>query len=102
MGREGQKELLAYGCFMIRECIVLANSDGRLSRSTSEEKKMAEGLGRYITAGTGKEMIRLFEGARIHIEGNVNPKIVFFDISLKLCNIFSASQRKTGKTIRVH
>jgi DNA polymerase-3 subunit delta' len=84
IGREKQKQLLAYGLRVIRRCLLFNFRLDGLVKLDGEEREFVYKLSRFIHPGNGNEMAAEFNKALLHIERNGNSKIVFFDLSFQM------------------
>ncbi len=86
LGREKQKMFLSYTLHVLRENLMinLFGDEGRSVRLTEEERTFSRKFSQYIHAGNLADLYTLLEEAWDHIAGNVNGKLVFMDVSLKL------------------
>jgi DNA polymerase-3 subunit delta' len=83
-GREAMKRFLVYALHMVRQCIVGNYGAMETLRLTSRERAFAEKFAPFIHHGNVLEMQQLIEAAYRDIQGNVNGKLVFMDLSVKL------------------
>lgn len=95
IGRERQKNFLAYALNVLRECLMLNYADPSLVRIEGEEIDFVKKFAPYIHAGNCEQMIQIFEKAIAHIERNAYPKILFLDLSLKCMELLRVKQSKT-------
>jgi DNA polymerase III subunit delta' len=86
-GREKQKQFLNYGLHVFRESLITNYGNDELSRVTNNEAGFLNNFAPYIHGANCIEIIELFNDASYHIERNVNPKILFLDVSLKLTKL---------------
>lgn len=83
-GREAMKRFLVYALHMVRQCIVGNYGAMETLRLTSRERAFAEKFAPFIHHGNVLEIQQLIEAAYRDIQGNVNGKLVFMDLSVKL------------------
>ncbi len=83
-GRERQKSLLAYGLEIVRSCMLLNYGQQGLVRLAGDEFTFAKNFSPFINHTNAEEVMEEFNKAYGHVERNANPKILFFDLSLKL------------------
>jgi len=83
-GREGMKRFIQYALHMVRQCIVGNYGAMDAVRLTARERDFAEKFAPFIHHGNVLEMQQLLETAYRDIAGNVNGKLVFLDLSVKL------------------
>jgi len=84
LGRERQKRFLAYCQRLIRENFIYNFHRQDLNYETTDENNFSVNFARFINE---KNVIRIMEelsDAQRDIEQNVNPRMVFFDFSLKM------------------
>jgi DNA polymerase III subunit delta' len=85
LGREKQKNFLAYCQRMIRENLVVNQKQEKMARFTEEEKQFAQKFAMFIHPGNVELISPEFDKAFYHISRNANSKIVFLDTCIKLC-----------------
>lgn len=83
-GREKQKSFLAFAQYMIRENFMCNFHQKELNYLSAEETVFSEKFAPYINETNVIGMMEEFALAETHIEQNVQPRIVFFDLSLKV------------------
>lgn len=83
-GREKQKRLLTYFQRMIRENFVYNFRNADLNYMTAEEENFAKRFCVFINEANVIDISELLGRAQRDIVQNANPKIVFFDLALKL------------------
>jgi DNA polymerase-3 subunit delta' len=86
-GREKQKQFLNYGLHVFRESLITNYGNDELLRVANNEAGFLNNFAPYIHGANCIEIIELFNDASYHIERNVNPKILFLDVSLKLTKL---------------
>lgn len=84
MGRERQKNFLAYCQRMVRENFVYNFRQRDLVYMNPEEQHFSMRFAPFINERNVMGMMDELSEAQLHIEQNVNPKMVFFDFSLKM------------------
>jgi DNA polymerase III subunit delta' len=84
LGRERQKGFLGYAQHMTRENFILNLQNAGLNYLNLEESGFSSRFARFIHERNVEELMQEFSLAERHIEQNVNAKMVFFDLSLKL------------------
>ncbi|HOJ66461.1 MAG TPA: DNA polymerase III subunit delta' [Paludibacteraceae bacterium] len=87
VGREGQKKFLSYAQRMIRENFIFNLHQPELNFMTSFEKEFSVGFAPFINETNAEDMMNEFALAERHIEQNVNSKMVFFDLALKITKL---------------
>lgn len=83
IGRENQKNFLAYAQRMIRENFMLNFKSRDLNYMTKSEYDFSLNFSPFINERNIMDIMDEFALAERHIEQNVNAKMVFFDLSLK-------------------
>lgn len=84
MGRERQKNFLAYAQRMIRENFIYNLHRKEMNYMTLPEQNFAVRFAPFINERNVMGMMNELSEAQIHIEQNVNARMVFFDFSLKM------------------
>ena len=83
-GREGMKRFVRYALHMIRQCIVGNYGTMDLVRLTTAERQFAKNFASFIHHGNVLQIQELLENAHRDIAGNVNGRLVFFDLSARV------------------
>ena len=83
-GREKQKRMLDYFMHMLRESFMYNFRQPELVYMTQEEENFAQNFARFINEANIIDISDLFEESKRFIAQNANPKIVFFDMALKI------------------
>ena len=83
MGRERQKNFLTYAQRMIRENFIYNLHCKEMSYMTLSEQNFSTRFAPFINERNVMGMMDELSEAQIHIEQNVNARMVFFDFSLK-------------------
>ena len=84
LGREKQKELLTYCQRMIRESFMANFHQKQMSYMNLEEQNFTSRFAPFVNEGNAMSIMQELSEAQIHIEQNVNAKMVFFDLALKM------------------
>jgi DNA polymerase-3 subunit delta' len=84
MGRERQKNFLVYAQRMIRENFIRNMQQPELNYLTSSESEFSTKFSPFINERNVEDLMAEFALAERHIEQNVNAKMVFFDLVLKV------------------
>ena len=84
VGREGQKAFLDYAIEQVRENYIRNYGMPELNYQTHDETAFSERFAPYIHNGNVEGLISELSTARRQIEQNGNPKMIFFDLCLKL------------------
>lgn len=83
-GRESQKRFLQYALRMVRENFMTNFHAPEMVYLNEQERKFAVKFAPFINEKNVIEMNETLAEALQHIEQNVNAKMVFFDLSLKM------------------
>ena len=84
LGREKQRRLLKYFLHMTRESFMYNFHIKELSYMTEEEENFTRKFSPFINEANVIEMQELLNRCHRDIGQNANPKIVFFDMALKM------------------
>ena len=84
MGRERQKNFLEYCQRMIRENFIFNLHQRDLTYMTINEQNFASRFAPFVNERNVIGIMDELSEAQLHIEQNVNAKMVFFDFSLKM------------------
>lgn len=84
MGRERQKNFLAYCQRMIRENFMHNFHQHDLVYMNAEEQKFSTRFAPFVNEQNVMGIMDELSEAQLHIAQNVNAKMVFFDFSLKM------------------
>ena len=84
IGRERQKKFLAYAQRMIRENYIYNLKNTNLNYMTDYETGFSTNFSPFINERNVEELMTEFALAERHIEQNINAKMVFFDLVLKV------------------
>lgn len=84
LGRERQKNFLDYCQRMIRENFIYNFHQKELLYMNTEEMNFASRFAPFVNERNVVEIMKELSEAQIHVEQNVNPKMIFFDFSLKM------------------
>jgi len=84
LGRERQKYFLAYSQNLIRENFIYRLNLPEINYLNSEEAGFSQNFSPYITEQNVEGLMEELALTEKHIESNVNPRMVFFDLSMKI------------------
>lgn len=84
VGRERQKNFLSYAQHMTRENFIRNLQEKNLNYLTSFEADFSQRFSPFINERNVEDLMTEFALAERHIEQNVNAKMVFFDLVLKV------------------
>lgn len=90
--REWQKGFLTYGMYMIRQTLLM-NHQPDLNRITNAETDFINKFRRFFNPGNYSVISEYINDAVLHIERNAAAKIVFFDLSLLVSDVFRKEKR---------
>lgn len=89
IGRERQKNFLAYGLHIYRECLISNYADPSLIRLQGAEQGFVNKFKPFINTANALQLIGEFEKAVNDIERNANPKILFLDLTVKVMKLLT-------------
>jgi DNA polymerase-3 subunit delta' len=84
VGRERQKNFLAFCQRLIRENFMLRLDEPALSYMNRDEADFARNFAPYVNERNVVELMDELALAEKHIVRNVNPRMVFFDLSMRI------------------
>jgi len=84
MGRERQKNFLSYAQRLTRENFILNLQQPELNYLTSSEAGFSQRFSPFINERNVEDIMVEFDLAERQIEQNVNAKMIFFDLTLKI------------------
>ncbi len=84
LGRERQKGLLEYCQRMIRENFIMNFRRDEMIYLSDDERKFSVNFSPYVNENNIFGIVEELSEAQRHIESNVNAKMVFFDMSLRM------------------
>ena len=83
-GREKQKRMMTYFLRLVRENFMYNFQNPELVYMTQEEEDFAKNFARFINESNVVELSELFTRIIRDIGQNANPRIVFYDMALKV------------------
>lgn len=83
-GRERQKDFLLYAQRMIRESFTANLHRAELNYMNREEQQFTSRFAPFVSERNAMGIMNELQEAQVHIEQNVNAKMVFFDLILQL------------------
>ena len=92
-GREKQKAFLAFCQNMFRKALLQTYSTPELARMTDNERSFFLKFSNFVNGNNIMEITAELDSASYHIERNAYPKLLFFDLSLKLGALLRMSQQ---------
>ena len=84
VGRERQKGFLVYAQHLTRENFILNLKNPGLNYLTFSESAFSENFSTFIHERNVEDLMLEFALAERHIEQNVNARMIFFDLVLKI------------------
>jgi DNA polymerase-3 subunit delta' len=96
-GREKQKAFLAFCQNMFRKALMQTYSTPELARMTDNERSFFLKFSTFVNGNNIMEITAELDSASYHIERNAYPKLLFFDLSLKLGTLLRMSQQVAAK-----
>ena len=84
MGRERQKDFLQYAQRLIRESFTANLHHPEMNYMDKQEAQFAVKFAPFITERNVLGIVQELQEAEVHVEQNVNAKMVFFDLILQL------------------
>ena len=97
LGKEGQRYFLSYALYMCREALVIAFNQPNqpsLSRATAVEQDFVAKLRKNLSDQQIKNFSEWLNQAYYYIERNINPKILWLNLSLKIAQAFQKPAQK--------
>ena len=83
LGREKQKNLMAYALKIIHYCTQFRTGNENLVKAEGEELKFIKGFSPFVHQNNAVQLYKEFNDAMYHIERNGNASIIFMDLSLQ-------------------
>ncbi len=87
IGRENQKQFLAFCLQMARQCILGNYTDMKMVSLQGPERDFLTKFARFINHRNVLELTEEFSRAHYHIGRNANAKILFTDLSIKVIKL---------------
>jgi len=84
LGREKQKSFLSYAGNLIRENFFYRMHIPEINYLNQDESGFSKNFSPYVNENNVIDLINELTLAERHIESNVNPRMVFFDLSMKI------------------
>jgi DNA polymerase-3 subunit delta' len=97
LGREKQKNFLAYAERIVRNALLINYKNTQLARLNEEEKGFIARFGNFINHTNILTFTEEFEKAQIHIERNANPSILFMDLSMTITVLLLTARKAAEK-----
>jgi len=96
--REWQKGFFAYALYMIRQTMLMNHQDS-LNRVTENEGNFIGKFRRFFNPGNYATISEYINDASIHAERNAHSKILFFDTSLLISDVFRKEKEKAKQSV---
>lgn len=93
IGREKQKAYLQYAQQLIRENFIMNFSNPGLNYMNEDESNFSSKFHAFVNHNNVEGIIEELSLAEKDISQNVNPKMVFFDLSLKLIMLLKSANK---------
>ena len=84
LGRENQKQLLAYALGVVRKVLLFGIDSKLVPHLAGGEQQFVAGFAKFVTPRNADLLTKELTDAHYHIERNANPRMVFVDSSLRL------------------
>lgn len=84
IGRERQKNFLSFAQRMVRENFVYRFQEPDLNYMNRDEASFSVRFSPFVNERNVYDLMMELEKAEVQISQNVNPKMIFFDLSLKI------------------
>lgn len=88
MGRVQLKNLLSYGLYVMRACMLYNNGVYERLIANTSDKDFISKFSRFINSKNIYNFTKEFNDAIFHIERNANPKITLLNLSLQVEKLF--------------
>lgn len=96
-GRENQKAFLSFCLIMFRKALMQTYSAPEIAMMTENETAFLTKFSTFVNGNNILEISEELDRASYHIERNAYPKLLFFDLSLKLGTLLRSSQQVQAK-----
>jgi len=94
--KENQKNFLIYSLYMMRQILLVQLGSEKMVRAYETERQLAEKLGQILNDMAIRKIYTWLNEAHYHIERNLNTKILFLNLSLRITEIFQEIRSKTA------
>lgn len=91
-GREYLKDFIKYGMRIIRESFLSGQNLEELNHLSANEVDFAKNFSKFISVSNLETIYKLLNESYYMIERNANPRILFFNISLRFNKILNNQQ----------
>jgi DNA polymerase III subunit delta' len=97
LGREKQKNFLAYAERIVRNALLINYKNPHLTSLNREEKDFMVKFGKFINHANIVTFTGELEKAQYHIERNANPSILFMDMSMTFTVLLLSAEKAMTK-----
>jgi DNA polymerase-3 subunit delta' len=97
LGREKQKNFLAYTERILHNSLLLNYNNPRLAKLNPEELEFMAKFGKFINYSNIVSFTDELEKAQYHIERNANPGILFMDLSMAITILLLTGEKAAVK-----
>jgi DNA polymerase-3 subunit delta' len=98
LGREKQKNFLAYTERIVRNALLINYKNPHLTRLNQEEKEFLVKFGKFINYTNILSFTEELEKAQYHIDRNANPGILFMDLSMSITIFLLTAEKALAKS----
>jgi DNA polymerase III subunit delta' len=98
IGREKQKNFLAYAERIVRNALLINYKNPGLTRLNQEEKDFMVKFGKFINYTNILSFTEELEKAQFHIDRNANPGILFMDLSMTITILLLTAEKAATKS----
>jgi DNA polymerase-3 subunit delta' len=98
LGREKQKNFLAYAERIVRNALLINYNNPELARLNQEEMDFMRKFGRFINHTNIVSFTEELEKAQFHIDRNANPSILFMDMSMTFTILLLTAEKSLAKS----
>jgi DNA polymerase-3 subunit delta' len=98
LGREKQKNFLAYAERIIRNVLLINYKNPHLASLNQEEKEFLAKFGKFINHMNILSFTEELEKSQYHIERNANPNILFMDLSMTITILLMTAGKTETKS----
>lgn len=98
LGREKQKNFLAYAERIVRNALLMNYNNPHLTKLNGEEKDFLAKFGKFINHTNILSFTEELEKAQYHIDRNANPGILFMDLSMTITILLLTAEKALTKS----
>jgi DNA polymerase III subunit delta' len=98
IGREKQKNFLAYSERIVRNALLINYKNPHLAKLNKEEKEFMLKFGRFINYTNIVRFTEELEKAQYYIDRNANPSILFMDLSMTITILLLTGEKAVAKS----